>query len=205
VSRRVTVKNHGKHEQRGTVGTPTGPLPAMPSRYDPERHHRRSIRLQGYPYTRPGIYFLTICTYRRICLFGQVHNGRLVHNRFGEVAVACWREIPVHFPHVRLDAFVVMPNHVHGLLIIPDRIPEPVPEQEERFGRPVAGSIPTIVRSYKAAVTARINRLRRTPGTPVWQRNYYEHIVRNRRALEAIRRYIAENPARWQQDRYFIS
>jgi len=103
------------------------------------------------------------------------------------------------------DEFVVMPNHVHGIIWIVD---DPVGARRrraptmERFGKPVSGSIPTIVRAFKSTVARRINRMRRTPGAPVWQRNYYEHIIRDERALHAIRRYIAENPLRWHLDRY---
>jgi REP element-mobilizing transposase RayT len=193
-----------------------------------EHHHRRSIRLKGYDYTQPGAYFVTICTYDREALFGQVVDGHMVLNACGEMVMACWREIPDHFPHVALDAFVVMPNHVHGILWIvadvgarhavplhnAETIPKPhavplhnaetIPNQEQ-FGKPVPGSISTIIGAFKSAVTRRINALRGTPGTQVWQRNYWEHIIRTERTLNAIRRYIAENPLRWHLDRYNLS
>ena len=104
---------------------------------------------------------------------------------------------------MRLDEFVVMPNHVHGILVIADnrrgtacRAPTTV----ERFGRPVTGSLPTIVRSFKSVSTKRINKVRNTPGIPVWQRNYYEHVIRSEKELDRIRQYIAHNPASWTED-----
>ena len=90
----------------------------MTSWYDPLRHHRHSIRLKGYDYTRPGAYFVTICTHERICLFGDVVNGKMELNEYGDIAQECWLAIPEHFANARLDAFVIMPNHVHGIIIL---------------------------------------------------------------------------------------
>jgi len=186
---------------------------AMPA-YDPQRHRRRSIRLRGYDYTQPGVYFITICTHQRAPLFGQVVDGEMVLNVYGEIVRTCWREIPDHFPHVELDAFVVMPNHIHGIIVIVDHVvgathASPLrhmhtsrPSERVPPRGPASGSLGAIVGSFKSAVTRRINALRGTPGAPVWQRNYYEHIIRSERALDAIRQYIAENPARWHLDRY---
>jgi putative transposase len=176
--------------------------------YDPERHHRRSIRLLGWDYASAGAYFVTICTRERLCLFGEVVDGRMQMNEYGQIAWVCWEEIPLHFPQAELDAFVVMPNHVHGIIILatPVGARHAVPLQNgisgkpERFGKPVPGSIPTIIRSFKSAVTKRINALRDAPAAPVWQRNYYEHIIRNERELGHIREYILSNPANWGTD-----
>ena len=193
-------------------------------RYDPDRHRRRSIRLKGYDYAQAGAYFVTLCTQDRLCLFGEVVDGEMRLNAWGEIARQCWADIPSHFPRVELDTFVIMPNHMHGIIIlmkdtmvgarhaVPQRdtahqrhvVPQPQPPyigQRERFGQPVAGSLATIMRSYKSAVTKRLNALRGTAGTPVWQRNYYEHIIRNDRALIAIREYILNNPIQWAVDR----
>ncbi len=179
-------------------------------RYDPERHHRRSLRLKGYDYCQPGAYFVTICTRQRLCLFGEVVNGQVRLNAYGEIVRRCWENIPNHFAHVALDAFVVMPNHVHGILVIvcdPDEMPNnatphhgAVQRRTEQFGKPVPGSIPTVVRSFKSATTKLINELRGTPGCPVWQRNYYERVIRNERMLNQLREYIATNPLRWATD-----
>ncbi len=185
-------------------------------KYDPERHHRRSIRLKGYDYSQAGAYFITIVTQDRACLFGEVVNGEMQLNAAGWIVHQCWEEIPAHFPHVSLDAFVVMPNHVHGIIVItehrgtacPERRGTACPERStacraptEKFGHPVAGSVPTVIRSFKSAATKYINTMRGTPAVPVWQRNYYEHIIRNEKSLNRIRQYITNNPARWEMDR----
>ncbi|GIW92825.1 MAG: hypothetical protein KatS3mg110_0866 [Pirellulaceae bacterium] len=200
--------------------------------YDQEKHHRRSIRLPGYDYAQPAAYFVTICTKDRLCLFGEVVAGEMRLNDAGCIAHQCWTDIPDHFPHVQLDAFIIMPNHVHGILVIAHHaapnvvgarhalvmdgvrpvgarhaVPLPPPRTAshnptgEQFGKPVHGSIPTIVRSFKSATTRHINILRGMPSTPVWQRNYYEHIIRNEASLQRIRQYIATNPIRWHLDR----
>ena len=171
-------------------------------RYGPDKHHRRSIRLHGYDYTQAGAYFVTVTTRDKQCLFGDVVEEEIRLSEFGKVVWKSWHEIPEHLSGVRMDEFVVMPNHVHGILLIPDnrrgtacRAPTP-----ERFGRPVSGSLPTIVRSFKSVSTKRINRIRSTPGTPVWQRNYYERVIRSEAELDRVRQYIVYNPAKWPED-----
>ena len=130
-------------------------------RYDPERHHRRSIRLRGYDYAQAGAYFVTICTYQRACLFGEVVDSDIRLSPLGEIIASCWDEIPNHFPAVALDASIVMPNHLHGILVIGggdgDEGTACRAPTEERFGKPVAGSLPTTVRSFKAAASKRTN------------------------------------------------
>jgi REP element-mobilizing transposase RayT len=172
--------------------------------YNPDKHHRRSIRLKGYDYTQPGAYYITLCTQARQCLFGDVVAGKMRLNSLGYIAFTYWQEIPVHFAHLQLDVFVVMPNHLHGILVIRDT---PIKAQlgcnstTEKFGKPVRGSIPTVIRSYKAAVTKQINLICNTKYTSlIWQRDFYEHINRDEQSLETIRRYIAENPGRWVDD-----
>jgi REP-associated tyrosine transposase len=174
-------------------------------KYDPLKHHRRSIRLKGYDYTQPGAYFVTACTHQREALFGEVVEGKMQVNECGRATTDEWQALPRRFPHMCLDEFVVMPNHIHAIIEIVDdgggrgttrRAPT-----IEQFGKPVAGSLPTIVRTFKSEVTKRVNEIRQTSGAPVWQRNYYEHIVRNERELNAIRRYIRSNPLKWALDR----
>lgn len=162
----------------------------------------------GYDYTQPGAYFITIIAHQRRCVFGAVVDGEMWLNDAGRIAEQCWQEIPAHFPHVELHACVVMPNHVHGIIWITGngavgaRHAMPLPESAvmEQFGKPVSGSIPTIVRSFKSATTKRINEMRGTPGAPLWQRNYYEHIIRNDNSLNRLRQYIITNPVRWAMD-----
>jgi REP element-mobilizing transposase RayT len=168
-------------------------------KFDPQRHHRHSIRLPNYDYTQPGEYFITIVTYKRDLLFGEIVNEEMRLNDFGKIADECWREIPNHFPNVELGAYVVMPNHMHGIIIIHDargtiyRAPS-----QEQFQKPVAGSIPTIVRTYKAAVTRRIGCEHNITG--IWQRNYYEHVIRNEIDFQNKTDYIEANPLLWEQD-----
>ncbi len=180
------------------------PVNQLPTQDNQQR--RRSIRLHGYDYRQAGAYFVTICTHDRMCLFGQVVGGEMRLNARGRIVEQCWLEIPRHFPHVALDVFVVMPNHVHSIIILNDVGTRPVgarhavPLQRERFGKPVTGSIPTIIRSFKSAATKQINIVRRLPDAPVWQRNYYEHVIRNDEPLNHIREYIITNPLRWALD-----
>jgi len=184
-------------------------------KYDPQRHHRRSIRLRGYDYTRPGAYFVTIVTRRRECLLGEIVDGKMVLSEYGRIVAEEWERTALVRPYVRLDEFVVMPNHIHGIIWIvgDDAVgaTRPVgatrrvaPTGSTTGGRPTgprAGSLGAIIAQFKSAAAKRINQIRGTPGVPVWQRNYYEHIVRNERALNAIRQYIRNNPARWTDDR----
>jgi REP element-mobilizing transposase RayT len=180
--------------------------------FDPERHHRRSIRLSGYDYRRDGAYFVTICTRERVCVFGEVAGTGVRHSRRGLIAAHCWNEIPIHRPYVTLDEFVVMPNHVHGLFwieaglcrgdtcVAQEAVTRITPADERPH--PAAGSVGAVVGSYKAAVSREINRLRPGAARDFWQPNYYEHIVRTDQALETIRHYIRTNPERWGADAY---
>jgi putative transposase len=166
-------------------------------KYNPDIHHRRSIRLRGYDYTSGGAYFVTANTHARECLFGQIAGGELDLNAYGQIALECWLDIPTHCPQADLDAFIVMPNHIHGIVVlVDDAARSSLTPVQERFGKPVAGSLPTIVRLYKAAVTRRVNELRDALGMPIWQRNYYEHIIRDDESLNRIRAYIVSNPLR---------
>ncbi|MBE9140082.1 transposase [Nodosilinea sp. LEGE 07088] len=182
-------------------------------KYNPHKHHRCSLRLKGYDYSAAGAYFITICTFQRRCLFGQVVNGEMQLNEFGQIATECWQAIPEHFSHIELDEYIVMPNHVHGILVAQDTRrgiavqcpytnPGNVPQNPyiSVFGKMSPGSIPAVVRSYKYATTKRINILRDAVGTPVWQRNYYDHIIRNERSLQHIRYYTTNNPLTWADD-----
>ncbi len=179
--------------------------------FDPLRYHGKSIRLKGWDYTQTGAYFVTICTHEREPLFGRVLHGKMVLNVFGRIAWEEWFRTARIRPNVELfeDEFVVMPDHVHGIVwIVGD---ENVDAQRRCAStKPggvtpnnvAPGSLGAIVRAFKSMVTKRINEHRGTPGARVWQRNYYEHIIRTDRALNAIRRYIMNNPMRWQFDRY---
>jgi putative transposase len=183
-------------------------------KFDPNKHHRKSIRLQGYDYSQAGAYFVTIVTHQRECLFGKITNEEMLLNDFGKIADECWRAIPEHFLNVELGAYVIMPNHVHGVVVIcDDKFPSNSGSGDD-VGRGAAllrpydrndhkinvkpGSLGVIVRSYKSAVSYRINKEYNATG--IWQRNYYEHIIRNADEANRIHLYIEANPAQWDTD-----
>lgn len=176
----------------------------MSTTYYPDKHHRRSIRLKGYDYTQPGAYFVTICAHNHDRLFGQVVNGLVELNEYGQIVAAEWQKSPAIRHELELDIFVIMPNHLHGIVHIVGANDPPVVKASGHS--PLHGAAPkslgAFIIGFKSAVTKQINQLRGTPGVPVWQRNYYEHIIRSDRALTAIRQYIEQNPQRWDLDRY---
>lgn len=177
------------------------------TKFDPEIHHRRSIRLKEYDYTQPGAYFITFCAYQRMHLFGNVVDGEMVLNDAGKIARDEWFKTAELRPYVKLyeDEFIIMPNHGHGIIWIVDdvgaRRRRARTDVIEKFGKPVKGSIPTIVRAYKSAVTYAVNAAENQRGAVLWQKNYYEHIIRNDRELNNIGWYIVNNPFNWQLDR----
>lgn len=175
------------------------------SGYDPNKHHRRSIRLQGWDYRQGGAYFVTISTHERVHLFGEVVNGAMMMSDFGRIVTEEWERTVQLRSYVRVDAFVVMPNHVHGIVwIVEDETTSVGAQRPCAPATPPTNVLPrslgAIVRASKSAVTKRINQIRDIPGAPVWQRNYYERIIRNERELNAIREYIQNNPANWPSD-----
>lgn len=187
-------------------------LISMPNRYDPDHHHRRSIRLKEYNYTTAGAYFITICTRQRECLFGTIEQGKMQLNLFGEIVQAGWSKLPDYFRLVKLDQFVVMPNHIHGIVWLGntnckgEAVASKITAIEKDIHATASplpmngtqsGSIGAIVQNFKSVSTRRINQNRKTAGVPVWQRNYYEHIIRDDRALQHIRQYIQNNPLSW--------
>jgi len=182
----------------------------VPMLFREGRHHRKSIRIKEYDYTQAGAYFVTIVTYQRDSLFGDIDDGEMTLNAFGTIADECWRAIPEHFPFVELGAHVIMPNHVHGIIVIradesasngivPQHVgathASPLPKQPRG---PAPRSLGAIVGSFKSAVTHRIGREHNATG--IWQRNYYEHIIRDEKDLQCITDYIEANPSRWDED-----
>jgi putative transposase len=174
-------------------------------------HPRKTIRLREYDYSQPGGYFVTICTKNREMIFGDVVDGEMRLSAIGAIASQCWQDMPIHFTAVELDEFVLMPNHVHGIIIILDNLKSQSSDPGrgvqlntptvDRFSRisPRRNSLGVVVRTYKAAVTT----LCRNNGYPDfgWQRSYFEHIIRDDRSLSRIREYIASNPQRWMLDK----
>lgn len=182
--------------------------------YGHESHHRRSIRLRGYDYSQVGAYFVTICTQDRVSLFGEVIDGNMRLNDAGQTVVAEWVSLPNRFMTVRLDAFIVMPNHFHGIIVVTG------PNTGANIGANtgantgattgattrVAPTVGDVVGAFKSRVTVEYIHGVKAHGWPpfpgrLWQRNYYEHIIRDDDALICIRRYICDNPAQWASDR----
>jgi REP element-mobilizing transposase RayT len=203
------------------------------------RKRRNSLRLPGYDYKTPGIYFITICTYDRSHLFGFVENGEMVLNMFGQIVYQRWKNIPKYFKNAQLLDFQIMPNHIHGIIKLSGKI-DNVPNvgvkhckqhfycnwknsannaspllhtrsqnmmyynQTPRYNGTKPGSIPAIIQNFCSITTRKINRIRKTSGTKVWQRGYYDRIIRNESELFAIRKYIINNPKNWAESKKII-
>ncbi len=182
--------------------------------YNPAKHHRRSIRLKGYDYSQPGAYFITLCIHDRwIRMFGDVNNGEMVLNDCGIIANEWMGKLSERFTDVMVDSYVIMPNHVHCIIsIVTESSPGPIvgaihelPLRETdnesiRKNRRVM-TIPKIIGYYRMNTGKRINAIRKISGNPVWQRNYWEHIIRDENEYFRIRQYIFENPLNWNLDK----
>ena len=174
-------------------------------KYNPKVHHRQSIRLRGYDYSQPGAYFITLCTQNRECNLGEIMNGEMKFTVRGFIIDEFWSKIPDHFPNVELDEFIVMPNHVHGIIVINDELlgKKNIKETNTEGGEtpPLRKTtLGQVIAYYKYQTTKIINQVDNTPGLRVWQRNYYERIIRNHKILELARQYIFQNPFRWDKD-----
>ena len=155
------------------------------------------MRLKGFDYSLPGAYFITVITHQRECLFGEVVDGEMRVNQFGNIVERTWMDLPTHYPQVTLEAFVVMPNHVHGIVVINDFSrggSETLPYKMMQHG------LPEIVRAFKSFSARRINLVKNTHGVAVWQRSFYDHIIRDDRDCRNIWEYIQVNPQKWQED-----
>jgi len=199
---------------------------------DSRPRRRRSIRLKRYDYSEPGAYFVTICTHGWRCILGSVTGDQVNLSPFGQIVQTVWCDLPTQYPNVELDAFVVMPNHFHGILLISGSVAAIQDCGRDHANDPSVGAIhelplpiathnvplprhencdwvtsrrrmllPRLIGRFKMISAKRINELRGSRGFPVWQRNYFEHVIRSDKGLERIRQYIMENPARWHLDR----
>jgi REP element-mobilizing transposase RayT len=175
-------------------------------KYNPDIHHRHSIRLKGYDYSQPGAYFVTIVTHLRQCLFGEIANNEMILNDYGKISEQCWNDIPKHYPNAITDEFVIMPNHIHGIIILNDNGSivgaknfSPLLQNERPRG--TTQTIGSIVRGFKIGVTKWFRQ--NSNIYSVWQRNYYEHIIRNEIELNNIRKYILNNPLNWKTDKNY--
>lgn len=165
-------------------------------------NQRRSIRLSAYDYSREGAYFIIVCTKDKKMLFGKISGKEVILSEIGKIAVQCWIDIPNHFPDVRLDVYVIMPNHIQGIIEIVDKVGvenfQPLPEKTHQFQKVIPRSVGSIIRGFKIGVTKLCNQ--NYYSNFQWQQNYYEHIIREGE-LERIREYINNNPEMWEYDR----
>ncbi len=195
-------------------------------KFDPQntltgtRHHRRSIRLKGYDYSQAGGYYVTIVTWHRECLFGEVVNKEMILNKVGKIVEWEWLELPKRFSYIELGAYMVMPNHFHGILFIHETVgatrqgqinsqtgSEPL-QTNTSVGMdgsplprgPKPASLGAILAQFKSRATKRIWKIPEFKETPIWQRNYYEHVIRNDKDLQNKTDYIEANPLLWEQD-----
>jgi putative transposase len=200
---------HGKSFARTSIPRGSG---ESKLKYNPQKHHRRSIRLDGYDYTTPGAYFITLVTWQHEYLFGEINLEEMKLNLVGQCAAVILQNLPAHFP-IKLDAWMIMPNHLHAILVMEESGDQYRPPIEQPVNQPaslrmdrslpqgtVSRSLGAIVQNFKSISTRRINVLHNTPGLPLWQRNYYEHIIRQDHEWERIRKYIQNNPAQWAED-----
>ena len=174
-------------------------MPSTPHGY----RRNNSMRHPHFDYSSAGAYFVTICVSQRICLFGTISGGVMCLNELGRIASEAWPALAKHHADFVLDTFVVMPNHVHALLWVrpPDDGQPPIESTHQRgFGGRSASSLSVLVGAYKSSVTQQTRRRRLLPVPVLWQRNFYDNIVRNDDVLAQVREYIRENPARWCED-----
>ena len=174
-------------------------------KYNPKIHHRKSIRLKNYDYSRPGLYFITICTQGQLHLFGEIVDGEMVLNDVGRRVWDEWRKSEKIRDEIKIHEFVVMPNHLHGIVEIvvgangrsPVQSPVHSPVKKSMQTR----SIGSLVAGFKSSFTAKINRIDGMPKRQLWQRNYWEHIIRNENEYQRIAQYIMDNPKKWALDK----
>ena len=171
---------------------------------DSSLHHRKNLRIPEFDYSQPGAYFVTIVTQDRKTLFGQIVDGEMILNYMGKMVEEVWIAIPKHFPNVELGEFVVMPNHIHGIISITVGATHASPLPRVSRG-PLPGSIGAIIGSFKSAATKRFHEIPNNPEKRLWQRSYYEHVIGNKRDYQAIFDYIVANPMNWEKDEEFYS
>ncbi len=164
-----------------------------------EKYRIKSIRLPNWDYSNPGYYAVTICTKDKIEYFGKIKNGKMYLNQLGKIVEKCWLEIPNHFPFIFLDCYIIMPNHIHGIIEIKCRDAKFCVStgNENKFG-PQSKNLASIIRGFKTGVKkyATINKI-----NFVWQKSFYEHIIRGENDLNRVREYIRLNPLNWKGDR----
>jgi putative transposase len=154
-------------------------------KFDPEKHHRKSTRFKNFDYSSSGVYFLTVCAFQRECIFGGIINSEMILSSAGERTLEIWEELPSRFPMVELDSFVIMPNHVHGVICLTN---------------PASVTISTVLRAFKSLSARAINQELGRAERPAWQKRFWDRIIRDEAELERIRTYIVNNPQSWLDD-----
>lgn len=171
--------------------------------------NRKQNRLKGFDYSANGYYFVTICTKDREKYFGNIIDDKMILNNYGEIVKACWLEIPDHFPNVELDEFQIMPNHVHMIIIIHNVKMSvgnknicSLQNNNISWQTKLSGSLSSIIRGFKIGVTkkCRLNNKK----IIIWQKSFYDHIIRTENSLYFIREYIKDNPINWNRDRNYM-
>ncbi|HDL5699813.1 TPA: hypothetical protein PXE99_001635 [Mannheimia haemolytica] len=176
-------------------------------KYQPEIHRRRSIRLKHYDYRSQGFYFITLCCKNKHHFLGEIVDDEMRLNKIGNIVRQCWEDIPDHFPNVSLHSFVIMPNHLHGIIEIVETVganhhlPQCIRAKNVSPLRGTSQTIGSIVRGFKIGVTKWVRQ--NTDISEIWQRNYYEHIIRNETSYFQIIEYIENNPLKWLEDCFY--
>jgi REP element-mobilizing transposase RayT len=172
-------------------------------KFNPNKHHRRSIRLKNYDYSREGAYFITICTKERECFFGKISAGKLILNDIGTIAERYLKEIPDHFPHVDMGEMIVMPNHIHCILVFKSypavvgaRHVVPL-QRQNQFSKPFTGSVSVVIQQFKSSVKRWCNQ--NDHKYFHWQSRFYDHIIRDDKSFQRIVNYIKSNPSKWNK------
>lgn len=163
--------------------------------------NRQSIRLKEYDYSQAGAYFVTLCTLNRECLFGSITESKMILNTIGKIVIDSWVWLAEQYDYVTLDESIVMPNHLHGIIVIGD---QRHPTAGGSLVRPYMGkqkSLGELVGAFKTVSTKKTNQMRSTQGARLWQRNYYEHVIRNDEEMNRVREYISYNPSKWELSR----
>lgn len=192
--------------------------------YDPDRHHRHSVRLKGFDYSQPGFYYVTICSHKRVEILGKIVDHVMINNQVGEMVNRMWKQIPNWYENVVLDCYQIMPNHIHGIIHIrrrggvtppindhaksscenvPNKNPfcdMPTIEGAETTPLPPVPTLGQLVGRFKYQATKAINKMHKTPGNKVFQRGFYDRIIRGKTSLIRTRKYIIENPEKWLTD-----
>jgi putative transposase len=184
-------------------------------KYNPQIHHRRSIRLKGYDYSQAGAYFITICCQDRECRFGKIENDEMILNEYGTIAYNEWNKLSDRFSNFELDVFQIMPNHMHGIIVLnePVRATLAVAPNKEMNGNdsgaspaPTNKTVGDIVGAYKSLVAngcLDIYKMKNKTMGKLWQRNYHEHIISNEQSYQTISNYIINNPSKWKDDKFY--